>query len=179
MAAAVAEAGGVPESMCYGTEEAKKEPVLGWYGSHDQLEKDTRELRSDGGAETAEPAVSEEEDKKDESPEALAARQRKQRILTALKKPTTDQLRRRFTEFDLNSDGTLDKSEVRRLVRQGRPKTSEGEVEEIFKQLDKNGDGRVSFNELVAWVFSAEGPDAEESERLFSDRQKSRRGSAP
>ncbi|CAE7641750.1 CRSH2, partial [Symbiodinium sp. CCMP2456] len=59
------------------------------------------------------------------------------------------------------------------------PKTSEGEVEEIFKQLDKNGDGRVSFNELVAWVFSAEGPDAEESERLFSDRQKSRRGSAP
>ncbi|CAE7728669.1 CML30, partial [Symbiodinium pilosum] len=95
------------------------------------------------------------------------------------KKPTTDQLRRRFTEFDLNSDGTLDKSEVRRLLRQGRPGISDVDVAAVFKQLDKNGDGRVSFNELVAWVFSAEGPDSEESERLFSGRQTSRRGSAP
>mmetsp|Transcript_592 Transcript_592/g.1600 ORF Transcript_592/g.1600 Transcript_592/m.1600 type:complete len:178 (-) Transcript_592:13-546(-) len=177
MATSVAEASGLPESMCYASEEAKPEPVLGWYGAHDKLEKDIHELREEEEAEA--PPEEDEEEKKDEAPEVVQARQRKQRILTALKKPTTDQLRRRFTEFDLNSDGTLDKSEVRRLLRQGRPGTKDSEVDEIFKQLDRNSDGRVSFNELVAWVFSAEGPDPEDSERLFSGRQTSRRGSAP
>ena len=49
----------------------------------------------------------------EENPEQTAAKLRKQRIALALKKPSTDQLRRCFGDFDLNSDGKLDLDEVR------------------------------------------------------------------
>lgn len=119
---------GVPESMCY-TSERKKEPVLGWFGEHKKLEKETHELRAD----SAEP----EEEKKEENPELTAARQRKQRIAAALNKPRTDELRRRFWEYDMNSDGKLDIDEVKRLLRAGKPTMSNGDIEAIFKRVDK------------------------------------------
>jgi len=36
-----------------------------------------------------------------ENPEVIAARERRQRIAMALNKPSTDQLRRTFADFDL------------------------------------------------------------------------------
>ncbi|CAJ1458990.1 unnamed protein product [Effrenium voratum] len=155
--------GGLPESMCY-TSVEKKEPVLGWFGEHAKLEKETHELRAEGA-----------DERKEDSPELTAARQRRQRVLAALKKPSTDQLRRRFTQFDVNSDGKLDRSEVKLLLRQGQPSMTDHEMEVLFKKLDRNSDARVSFNELVSWVFSSEGPSAEEGASLFIPR----RGSVP
>ena len=37
----------------------------------------------------------------------------------------------------------------------------------LVKQRARNNDERISFNELVNWVFSADGPSTEETDRLF------------
>eukprot|EP00434_Breviolum_minutum_P007672 symbB.v1.2.006765.t1/scaffold369.1/size218568/3 len=143
--------------------EVKKEPVLGWFGEHQQLEMDTRDLRED---QRDEPDAEKKEETALENPEVIAARERRQRIAMALNKPSTDQLRRTFADFDLNSDGKLDISEVKRLLKAGKPTMTESEIEFIFKKVDKNCDSRISFNELVSWVFSSDGP-SEETQRIF------------
>lgn len=79
------------------------------------------------------PAMDEEE-----TPEVVAARLRRERLAAALSKPNTDQLRRSFAAFDLNSDGELDLSEVKKLLRAGKPSMKDNEIETIFKKVDKN-----------------------------------------
>eukprot|EP00435_Cladocopium_sp_Y103_P008065 s3055_g2.t1 len=114
------------------SEEVKPEPVLGWFGEHKKLEKDTHHLR-------AEAQTDEDKSKDDtlETPELLAARKRRERLAAALSKPSTDQLRRSFEEFDLNSDGKLDISEVKVLLKAGKPSMKDREIEAIFKKVDK------------------------------------------
>ena len=141
-------------AMDYATEE-KKEPVLGWFGEHKQLETDTRQLKEDHPMEV--PAMDDE----DETPEVVAARIRRERLAAALSKPNTDQLRRSFAAFDLNSDGELDLSEVKKLLRAGKPSMKDNEIETIFKKVDKNHNNRISFSELVSWVFSGNPNDSE------------------
>eukprot|EP00434_Breviolum_minutum_P000201 symbB.v1.2.000170.t1/scaffold9.1/size550961/26 len=140
----------------YATEE-KKEPVLGWFGEHKQLETDTRQLKEDHPMEV--PAMDDE----DETPEVVAARIRRERLAAALGKPNTDQLRRSFAAFDLNSDGELDLSEVKKLLRAGKPSMKDNEIETIFKKVDKNHNNRISFSELVSWVFSGNPNDSEKN----------------
>mmetsp|Transcript_20210 Transcript_20210/g.33705 ORF Transcript_20210/g.33705 Transcript_20210/m.33705 type:complete len:159 (+) Transcript_20210:46-522(+) len=151
---------GFPGIMDY-TEEVKPEPVLGWFGEHKKLEKDTHQLRADADAGDEGPngpgGV--------EAPEVLAARKRRERLAAALSKPSTDQLRRSFEEFDLNSDGKLDISEVKVLLKAGKPSMKDREIEAIFKKVDKNCDRCISFNELVSWVFSSE--DSSEIAKVF------------
>lgn len=76
-------------------------------------------------------------DDEDETPEVVAARIRRERLAAALSKPNTDQLRRSFAAFDLNSDGELDLSEVKKLLRAGKPSMKDNEIETIFKKVDK------------------------------------------
>ena len=78
------------------------------------------------------PAMDEEE-----TPEVIAARLRRERLAAALSKPSTDQLRRSFAAFDLNADGELDLSEVKKLLRAGNPSMKDNEIETIFKKVDK------------------------------------------
>ena len=87
------------------------------------------------------PAMDEEE-----TPEVIAARLRRERLAAALSKPSTDQLRRSFAAFDLNADGELDLSEVKKLLRAGKPSMKDNEIETIFKKVDKKLGGHLSKN---------------------------------
>ena len=75
--------------------------------------------------------------------------------------PGMDDLRDAFLSFDTDGSGELDASEIAGIFKQCSPVAlPEGADDEIFKRIDKNGDGKVSteefFSELVtAWVNHA------------------------
>lgn len=104
--------------------------IINWFQWRSK-ETDTRQLKEDHPMEV--PAMDDE----DETPEVVAARIRRERLAAALCKPNTDQLRRSFAAFDLNSDGELDLSEVKKLLRAGKPSMKDNEIETIFKKVDK------------------------------------------
>jgi len=69
----------------------------------------------------------------------------------ALHAQDIDQMKKVFAELDKDNNGCLDYSEVVVLAKHffdGREPTK-GRIEQIFKDLDANGDGKVTFDELV------------------------------
>ena len=96
-------------------------------------------------------------DDEDETPEVVAARIRRERLAAALSKPNTDQLRRSFAAFDLNSDGELDLSEVKKLLRAGKPSMKDNEIETIFKKVDKWLGDIYQTHDVFGLLFFLEG----------------------
>ncbi len=113
--------------------------------SNRSKETDTRQLQEDHPMEV--PAMDEEE-----TPEVIAAPLRRERLAAALSKPSTDQLRRSFAAFDLNADGELDLSEVKKLLRAGNPSMKDNEIETIFKKVDKKLGGIYQKTWREFWV---------------------------
>jgi Ca2+-binding EF-hand superfamily protein len=58
-----------------------------------------------------------------------------------------------FNKFDKDGSGSLDRDEIRgfhaEMVKQKLTKKS---VDQFVQDVDKNGDGNVSFNEVVEWI---------------------------
>lgn len=67
-------------------------------------------------------------------------------------------LKSEFRRLDADGDGTLDKRELGRLLRAGDPHLSDSEVQMLFKQVDRDGNGRIDFVEFVDYVFGQPGP---------------------
>ena len=55
-----------------------------------------------------------------------------------------------FRQFDTDGNETIEKTEFSTLMSSINYK--ENEIEKAFKQLDKNGDGVISFFEFLAWI---------------------------
>lgn len=53
-----------------------------------------------------------------------------------------------FKMIDADQSHTLSKAEVTAFVKKTQPAAN---VEDVFKQLDKNGDGKITFKEFVAY----------------------------
>lgn len=53
-----------------------------------------------------------------------------------------------FISCDLNDDGTVTKTELRRLIESRGFYVSEKEVNQLIEKLDKDRDGKVSYSEV-------------------------------
>jgi len=69
----------------------------------------------------------------------------------------TTLLKQQFQRMDENGDGMLYIGDLARLMRQGSPSSiSDREVQFLFKEVDTNRDGKISFEEFVDYVFDLE-----------------------
>lgn len=65
----------------------------------------------------------------------------------------TARLKSEFRRLDANGDGTLDARELGGLLRAGDPQLSDREIQILFKQVDRDGNGRIDFCEFVDYIF--------------------------
>merc|ERR1711870_25515 len=64
-----------------------------------------------------------------------------------------EHLKLKFMELDQGGDGMLDLDELVLLLHQGQLNMSEQEIIRFFKILDKDKIGKVSFNDVVEFIF--------------------------
>jgi len=58
--------------------------------------------------------------------------------------------------FDRDGSGFIDTNEIKQLFEMSNAKVNENFVEAIFKQVDLNGDGRISFEEFTKLMQNVE-----------------------
>lgn len=76
--------------------------------------------------------------------------------------PAADQLKAvkaKFAKTDSSGDGKLDETEFAALLRKGNPRITAGEASVLFRNADKNRDGRLTFDEFADFVFG-QAPEA-------------------
>eukprot|EP00929_Paragymnodinium_shiwhaense_P052317 TRINITY_DN26216_c0_g1_i1.p1 TRINITY_DN26216_c0_g1~~TRINITY_DN26216_c0_g1_i1.p1 ORF type:complete len:163 (+),score=24.32 TRINITY_DN26216_c0_g1_i1:218-706(+) len=65
-----------------------------------------------------------------------------------------DKVMATFDSFDINHDGAIDRNEMRYLLQALDKKLwTDSMVDDIFKSIDVNGDGKLQFEEFLSWVF--------------------------
>jgi len=63
--------------------------------------------------------------------------------------PTEDEIREAFRVFDKNNSGTISKTELKAaMMKHGEP-MSEAEVDNMIRQFDSDGDGKINYNEFA------------------------------
>lgn len=67
-----------------------------------------------------------------------------------------NQLMAKFTELDVDGDGSLDIDELRVLLQKGNPSITEDEVMKLYKAADINGDGRIQFEEFLQYIYKGD-----------------------
>merc|ERR1719378_987086 len=61
---------------------------------------------------------------------------------------TATDVRLAFSSFDLNNDGYIDKEELAQAMEMIGFKMTPDEIEEMIREADKDGDGKISFDEF-------------------------------
>jgi Ca2+-binding EF-hand superfamily protein len=73
----------------------------------------------------------------------------------------TEVVRELFKALDKDNSGFLERNEVHEIAAQlhgkigGEGAFNEDAFSEAFTKLDKNGDGKIAFDELCSWFFRA------------------------
>ncbi|THD22149.1 Calmodulin striated muscle [Fasciola hepatica] len=62
---------------------------------------------------------------------------------------STDIYKRVFAEFDNNGDGFIDLQELKRIMSSVGESLTESDLDEMIKEADQDGDGKVSFQEFI------------------------------
>ncbi|KAH9369721.1 hypothetical protein HPB48_007688 [Haemaphysalis longicornis] len=65
-----------------------------------------------------------------------------------------EQIRDAFKVFDRNGDGYVSCAELRHVMTTMGEKLTHEEVDEMIREADKDGDGRINYDEFVAMVTS-------------------------
>ena len=65
-------------------------------------------------------------------------------------------LRKIFVRYDLDGDGTIDRTELRRAFADAKTPTSEAQIELLFSKFDTDGNGALDFNEFKAFINQIE-----------------------
>lgn len=74
-----------------------------------------------------------------------------------------DQLKEQWMKHDLNKNGSLDVKELTSFVRDAGVDMTRNEIASAFLALDKNFDGRITYEELYFWWTSSSQLGAERS----------------
>lgn len=61
------------------------------------------------------------------------------------------ELRAAFQQFDVDGNGVIDRAELGAMLASLDPLMSSEETDIGFSIIDRNRNGRVSFDEFVAW----------------------------
>lgn len=62
------------------------------------------------------------------------------------------ELRDAFAVFDSDGSGSIDRSELKRLMKKLGQALSDSELEAMMDEVDTNGDGEISFEEFKAMM---------------------------
>eukprot|EP00397_Hematodinium_sp_SG-2012_P038652 GEMP01042079.1.p1 GENE.GEMP01042079.1~~GEMP01042079.1.p1 ORF type:complete len:150 (+),score=48.42 GEMP01042079.1:82-531(+) len=57
-----------------------------------------------------------------------------------------------FKVFDLDGDGFISASELRKVMNNLGEKLTEQEIDEMIREVDNDGDGKVSWNEFLMMI---------------------------
>jgi len=63
-----------------------------------------------------------------------------------------EEIKEAFKVFDKNGDGFIEASELRQVMQSLGEKLTEEEVEDMIKEADVDGDGRVNYQEFAPYV---------------------------
>lgn len=58
-----------------------------------------------------------------------------------------------FQVFDLNGDGFISRDELQKVLTKMGEKLTDKEVDEMMKKADKNGDGKIDYDEYVDMMY--------------------------
>lgn len=64
------------------------------------------------------------------------------------------ELRDAFAVFDTDGSGSIDRKELKRLMKKLGQALSEAELDAMMDEVDTNGDGEISFEEFKAMMVS-------------------------
>lgn len=62
-------------------------------------------------------------------------------------------LKKAFQVFDLNGDGFISREELQKVLTKMGEKLTDKEVDEMMKKADKNGDGKIDYDEYVDMMY--------------------------
>lgn len=68
-----------------------------------------------------------------------------------------DKVLKAFKRVDLNGNGSIEEAELTELLEELDGTFSQSDIEAIIHAADFNKDGRVQYEEFVAWIFGMEG----------------------
>ncbi len=63
--------------------------------------------------------------------------------------PNSDEMRQVFNKFDFNKDGKISQQEYKNMLRAMGKENTIGDVPNIFKVVDLDGDGFINFEEFM------------------------------
>lgn len=67
---------------------------------------------------------------------------------------TVERISRQFKVYDKTGEGIVTKEELLALIKRLIPSWDDASADKIFIAVDKNGDGRVDFDEFLEFIFS-------------------------
>ena len=65
-----------------------------------------------------------------------------------------EELLEAFKVFDTNNDGFISPEELRHVMANLGENLKDDEIDEMIKEADKNGDGKVDYDEFVTMMNS-------------------------
>lgn len=78
------------------------------------------------------------------------------------------ELKDAFAVFDTDGSGSIDRKELKRLMKKLGQALTEAELDAMMEEVDTNGDGEISFEEFKAMMVSSNNRLGIEKERYLS-----------
>merc|ERR1719309_172658 len=85
----------------------------------------------------------------------------------SMKFKSVDEVKNAFKRFDANNDGHLDRNEFRQLVT-SQGAGSDAGADDLFKQGDTDGDGKIDYQELIKLMFPQSAQALQKLQKSFN-----------